>query len=193
MTADGDTLQRSLLAVLSAPTPAALEEFHAALLATGTPQVDRVWSVLDQFFHFLNELAAKTTAREYSHFASLLDIGAVGGVAVQNLISAAGKENWWQRLLAGGLSESLMVLAARQYVKAWEEETESLLAQARWNVYRELWHISATARPELAAAQRRQLIDNLLAPLRDDSASAAARALLIARLYQLLLVVYVQQ
>ena len=191
MSESSSTVENALLAVLQAPTPATLSHLHAALLLAEWSQDAPVWAVLDQFYRFLNEIAAKTSARDYSHFASLLDIGAVGGVALQNLLSGKGEGNLWQRVLAAGLSESMMVLAARQYVKAWEEETSVLISQAAWDLYRQLWLISTTLRPELTGEQRRQSIDALLAPLYDERSTAAAKALLTGRLYQLLLLLYV--
>ena len=89
------------------------------LLAAGVAEGDPVWPLLDAYYDFLTALAARATSREFSHFASLLDMGAVGGVALQNLLQAEAEGQWWGRLLAGGLSEGLMVLAARQYVRAW--------------------------------------------------------------------------
>jgi hypothetical protein len=144
--------------------------------------------ILDAFHHFLNELLASSTAREYSHFASILDIGAVGGVAIQNLLDRRESEGWWQRLLLGGLSESLMILAARQYVKAWENEMTADMEHAAWFIYRRYWQLSAEMQPELAPDERRRLVDELLAPIKDSEVNGTAKAVLIGRLFQILLI-----
>src|SRR5690606_7716693 len=109
------TTADDLLLYAAEPTPESLRRLQTALLAVGIAEEDPVWSLLDSYYAFLTTLAARATSREFSHFASLLDMGAVGGVALQNLLHAEAEGQWWNRLLVGGLSEGLMVLAARQY------------------------------------------------------------------------------
>lgn len=180
-------LLTSLSTILTAPTPDALWELQGDLLAEGFPSDAPIMTVLDAFHNFLNELVASATAREYSHFASILDIGAVGGVAVQNLLESRDSGDWWQRLLVGGLSESLMIMAARQYVKAWENEMASDLYQAAWFLYRHYWQLSADLQPDMDREERRRLVDELLAPIHDPKINGTAKAALLGRLFQLLL------
>lgn len=180
-------LLESLSTVLTNPTPEALWRLQGDLLSEGFPPDAPVMAILDSFHHFLNELVASATAREYSHFASLLDLGAVGGVAIQNLLESRDSEGWWQRLLVGGLSESLMILAARQYVKAWENEMASDFSQAAWFLYRYYWRLSADMQPGLDREMRRNLVDELLAPIQEPETSGTAKAALISRLFQILL------
>jgi hypothetical protein len=180
-------LLTSLSTVLTNPTPDVLWRLQGDLLSEGFPPDDPVMTILDAFHNFLNELVASATAREYSHFASMLDMGAVGGVAIQNLLESKKSGDWWQRLLVGGLSESLMIYAARQYVKAWENEMSSDLNQAAWFLYRQYWQLSAEMQPDLDPEKRRLLIDELLAPALNPEVSGTARAALLGRLFQLLL------
>jgi hypothetical protein len=187
------TQMESLTTVLTMPTPDAVWRLRGDLLQQHQKLPPDLAGLLTRFYHFLTELKVKATAREFSHFASLLDIGAVGGVAVQNLLDAqANKENLWQRLLAGGLSEGLMVLAARQYVKAWEGEMASVYQEAGWHLYQALWALSVQTQPQLDAAARRQMIETMLAPVHDTAVSGSIKAVLIARLYQILLVAHLQ-
>lgn len=180
--------------LLTAPSPAGLWQLRGDLLQAGLSADSALWPLIGQSYTFLNELTAKSTAREYSHFASLLDIGAVGGLAIQNLLEGS-QESMWQRLIVGGLSEGLMVLAARQYVRAWEGEMDATYRQAAWHLYEALWDLSNEMQsgqmglPGLPAGQRRQLIDTLLAPLNDEQVSGTVKAALIARLYQIVIVV----
>lgn len=183
----------SLVTLLAQPTPSGLWQLRGDLLQLGVPVEAAIWVTLDEFYHFLNELHSTASAREYSHFASLLDIGAVGGLAVQNLLAREGNGALWQRLLAGGLSESLMVLAARQYVKAWEGEMAAHYRTAAWNLYGALWEISVQLKPELTPATRRAHIDRLLALLHDEDSVGTVKAVLIARLYQLILLTRLRQ
>jgi hypothetical protein len=53
-----------------------------------------------------------------------------------------------------------------------------------WFLYEELWDLSATTRPDLAAEERRQRIDELLDPLLDPSMSDADRATLLVDVFR---------
>lgn len=180
-------LLESLSTVLTNPTPEALWRIQGDLLSEGVAPDAPVLAILDAFHNFLNELVASATAREYSHFASILDMGAVGGVAIQNLLESRDSEGWWQRLLVGGLSESLMIMAARQYVKAWDNEMGSDITQAAWFLYRQYWQLSVEMQPDLGSGMRRKLVDELLAPIHDPKTSGTAKAALLGRLFQILL------
>jgi hypothetical protein len=177
----------ALVLLAAMPTPASLRRLQAALLVAGVPAEEPIWPLLDDYYNFLATLAARVTSREFSHFASLLDIGAVGGVTLQNLLLGHDEGKMWQRLLAGGLSEGLMVLASRQYVRAWEGEMAAVYAMAAWRLFRELWQVSAAMRPELDATERRRLVDEMIAPLLAGELDGGRRAALAIRLYQLLL------
>ena len=185
------SINLSLAASLSSPTPAVLWQLRSDLLQGGLPPEARALAVLDNFFVFLNELSASMSAHEYSKLASLLDIGAVGGVAVQSLIeSDMTTADFWKRLLAGGFSESLMVLASRQYVKAFKAEIGSICQSAAWYLFGELWQLSAQYQPELEPSVRRQHIEKLLTPIRRQEVDDTAKAVLIGRLFQILLLVH---
>jgi hypothetical protein len=172
--------------------PDSLWQLQAGLLSARVDEDDPVWPLLDAYYDFLTTLAVRATSREFSHFASLLDMGAVGGVALQNILLAEDEGHWWTRLLAGGLSEGLMVMAARQYVRAWEGEMEAVFTAARWQLYRELWRISAALRPALPVVERSRLLEELVAPLADHNLEGAQRAALATRLFQLLLLARVR-
>ncbi|MCB8922033.1 MAG: hypothetical protein H6662_10645 [Ardenticatenaceae bacterium] len=180
----------TLTAVFSTPSCDTLCTLRADWLQAGYAPGAPLLGVLDQYFVFLNELSASMSAREYSHLATMFDIGAVGGVALQNLLETDDLANLWKRLLAGGISEGLMVLASRQYVKAAETEIVSVYRNAGWYVYRALWQLSAQLQPDADPAQRRQVLDRLLAPVHDDAVPGPAKAVLLGRLFQLLLLAH---
>jgi len=179
--------EASLIEVISEPAPSALWRLRNELIVGGFSEQDPVMVVLDQFYHFLNELVASSTAREYSHFASLLDIAAMGGVVLESLIGEKDSEDLWMRLMLGAVSEAMMVLAARQYVKAWEQEMEASYNSAVWYLSQEYWKLSSLLRPELDTKVRRALIEDLIEPIQADNVAGTVKAGVIVRLFQLLL------
>lgn len=181
----------SLAQMLTSPTPEALWTLRGDLLEAGIPAESPIWNVLDQAHRFLSTLKSKSTAREYSHFASLLDIGAIGLVVLDNLGEEGKNGGFLGKILTGALSEGLMVLAARQYVKVWEEEMSAVYQETAWNLYQLLWHLSEQTQGGLPAGERRTLIDHLLQPLTLEEISGTVKAILAGRLYQLLLLAHV--
>ncbi len=182
--------------LLTEPTPADLLALQTTLLAAETDptRADAARRALDvtrEFHGYLSELQAKSSAREYSELASMLDIGAVGGVALENLAEAG--EALLQRLLLGGLSETLMVLASRQYVKAWGREMHPIHMRAVWFLRSELWRLSVAGRPDMPAEERAALVDTLLAPALDAAATDQVRVALLGRLFQILLIIHLAE
>lgn len=188
------TLQDAIRPVLSLPTPEAMIALQGALLACGQEgeAVDYALGVAGHFYDYLSELQSKIAARDYSEMASRLDIGAVGAVALQNLLSAE-KDSFWQKLVLGGLSEGLMVAASRQYIKGWQVETGLVHSHAAWVLTEALWHASREMQPGLPAEQRWQAIQSLLAPAYDPGVPAPEKAILLGRIFQVLLITYLAQ
>ncbi len=173
--------------LLRAPSAEVVWRLRGDLRQLGAPSASPIWSLLEQFHRYLRQLEGSTTSREYSHRASLMDIGAVGGVMLDNLLEARSAEELGQRLLSAVLSEGLMVLATRQHVKAWEQDLETVYAETAWQLHDQIWEWSERLRPDLPAAQRRVMVEQLLAPLRSTQYSGTVRAVLISRLYQVLI------
>ncbi len=185
------SLERAIQSVVAQPAPESLIALQGALLARqekdGT--LSAALEVAGHFYRFLCELRSKVTARQYSEFASLLDIGAVGAVALENLTASEGPD-FWRRLLLGGLGETLMVAASRQYVKAWKVEASVVFECAAWCLQDILWRVSAEMQPDLSGERRWQAIQTLLAPAHDPELSGSAKALLLGRIFQALLLTY---
>jgi hypothetical protein len=179
--------------LLTEPTPADLLALQTRLLAaeadsTRADAARRALDVAREFHAYLSELEAKFSAREYSELASMFDIGAVGVVALENLTEAG--EALLERMLLGGLGEILMVLASRQYVKAWSREMRPIHMQAAWFLRGELWQLSVTGRPDMSTEERAALVDELLAPALDEDAADEVHVALLGRLFQVLLVIH---
>jgi len=184
-------LQEAIKPILNQPTPNALVKLQGALLAlveAGEAR-ERALEVTGHFYHYLSDLKSKLGSRSYSELASLLDIGAVGAVALENII-AGEPETFWKRLTIGGLAEGLMVAASRQYVKGWTVETGLVHSQAAWYLTEALWRASNEMQPDLPPQERWEAIQTLLAPARDPDAPEPEKALLLGRIFQVLLITY---
>jgi len=149
--------------------------------------IDQALDLTREFDQYLSELKSKLQARHYNELASRLDMGAVGALAIQNLLTE-GRESLKSYLL-GGLSEGMIILASRQYIKAWDREMRSAHHRAVWFLYGALWRISRQAQPGLAADKRQALIDDLMSPAMDEEAPPQVRATLLTRLFQIGLLV----
>ncbi len=182
--------------LLVEPSPSDLLALQTCLLvAEADPaRADAARQALEvsrEFHSYLSELEAKFGARQYSELASLLDIGAVGAVALENLTEAG--ESLKQRILLGGLSEVLMVLASRQYVRAWGREMKPIHMRAVWFLRAELWRLSVAGRPDIGAEERVVLVDGLLAPALESEATDEVCLALLGRLFQILLIIHLAQ
>jgi hypothetical protein len=144
--------------------------------------------VIEEFRRFLDHLATSSTSREYSELASKLDIGAVGGVVLEHALETEDAGELAQRLLAGLVSEGLMVLATRQHVKAWESEMGGVFRNAAWYLYGELWRWSERQKPDQSPGERRRLLDRLFAPVLSEDTPESQKAVTLGLLFQLLLV-----
>jgi hypothetical protein len=177
--------------ILSLPTPEALVTLQGALLASGQQgqATDRALEVAGRFYAYLSELQSKISSRNYSEMASRLDIGAVGAVALENILSSE-QESFWQGLALGAVAEGLMVAASRQYVKGWEVETRLVHSHAAWYLAEALWKASTEMQPDLEAERRWQAIQALLAPAHDPEVPAPDKAVLLGRIFQILLIAH---
>jgi hypothetical protein len=186
-----DSLQDALESILSKPTPGALVVLQGVLLTSDQQGevTQHALEIASHFHAYLSELQSKISARQYSELASRLDIGAVGAVALENIL-AAGQNDFWQRLILGGVAEGLMVAASRQYVKGWEAETGLVDNQAAWYLREALWHTSSEMQPDLPPSERWQAIQSLLAPAYDGDVPAPDKALLLGRIFQILLLTH---
>jgi hypothetical protein len=141
--------------------------------------------VAREFYIYLSELQSKMTARQYNELASRLDIGSVGVLALQDIILE--QENLWKNLLLGSIGEGLMILASRQYIKAWEQELRSVHRRAAWTLYGVLWQLSHQYQPEMNSNERQTLIETTLAPAMSEDIPFETKALLLLRLFQTVL------
>lgn len=189
-----ESFQDAIRQILAEPTPDALVALQGALLAFGQQDeaAERALGVAGHFYEYLSELQSKIAARDYSELASRLDIGAVGAVALDNILGAE-KDSFWRQLMLGTVAEGLMVAASRQYVKGWEVETGVTHSRAAWYLAEALWRASEEMQPDLPAEQRWQAVQSLLAPAHDAEVPAPDKAVLLGRVFQMLLITYLSR
>jgi len=180
----------ALRQALSSPTPEVLWTLRADLLERDTPADAPLIEIIGEFHGFLDGFATSTSARDLNHLASKLDIGAVGGVVMEQLFEQPDTKELAMRVLTGGISEGLMVLASRQYVRAQENELAALFRQTAWYLYQRIWGWTVSANPDLDSSERRQLIDRITEPLRDPDVSTTIKSVLAGRLFQVLLLAH---
>jgi hypothetical protein len=181
------SVREAMVKVLASPSAKDLWKLRAELLQAGIPANARPMAILGEFQRFLDHLATGTSSREYSELASKLDIGAVGGVVLEQMLESKQGEDLALRLFTGALSEGLMVLATRQHIRAWEGELAAVYREASWFLYGELWRWAESKKPELPAPARRELLDRLISPVLASGEDGVSKALLLGLLFQMLL------
>lgn len=171
------------------PTVEDLWGLRGPLLACSADHPDALWvgDLSREFYLYLSELRSKMTARQYNELASRLDMSAVGTLALQDILLE--QEELFKSLLLGGLGEGLMVMASRQYIKAWEQELQAVHRQAAWVLYGVLWELSRKHQPDMAPGERQRFIESSLAPALDSETSSEAKMLLLIRLFQVALLI----
>ena len=182
------SLRESLTAVLTDPTASGLWPLRADLLEAELPEGSRLWELIGQYQHFLDQLSSCMTSRHYSDLASKLDIGSVSGVIMERLLEPQGARELAVSLLTGALSEGLMVAATRQHVRAWEQGIVAYVKRTAWFLYDEVWRWSEEMKPDLPAAERRRQLDELFKPVHSRDVDCVCKAAFLGLLFQILLV-----
>jgi hypothetical protein len=169
------------------PTADDLWALRGAVLACEEAGHDTqlVHRVIREFYSYVSEVQSKISAQRYNELASRLDIASVGVLALQDIM--VERENLGLSLLLGSFGEGLMILASRQYVKAWEQELRSVHQRAAWVLYDVWWRLSLQYRPDIPGDDRRALIDATIAPARESDLTFEERMLLLLRLFQIAL------
>jgi len=181
-------LPNSLNTVIQQPSAAAVWELRGDLLGRGLPPDSKVFALLAELHRFLDRLATGAASRGHSERASMMEVGSLSGVVASDLAEAADAGEWARRLLSAAVTEGLAVLATRQHVRAWRGELASVFREAAWYLYDELWLWASRRKPDLEPAKRRQLLDQLLAPIRGDDLDGSRKAAVVCSLFLLLLV-----
>ena len=172
-----DDLRSSFQRILVDPTPDELWAFQKALLIVGGPEAERARVVARAFHACLRTLASKSASRTASRRGAVLGTAAVASISIQELRDR--EERGLQALVKLALPAMLEVGAAVASAEAWEIEARTIYDEFGWFLYEELWDVSAIARPDLDADERRRRIDEVIDPLLDPSLPDVDRATLL--------------
>jgi hypothetical protein len=178
-------VRHSFERILEEPTPDGLWALHKALLMLAGPDAARARAVVHAFHSCLRSLESKSASREASRWGAVLGTAAVGSVSLPELRDR--QERGLQELIEAALPAFLEVGAALQTAQAWEIEARLIYDEFAWFLDEELWDVAATARPDLDAGERRERIDEVLAPLLDPSLPDSDRAGLLVDVFRSLL------
>jgi len=181
-------IPESLLAVLREPTAATVWVLRGDLLGRGLAPDAKAFELLAELHRFLDRLATGAASRDHSERASMMEVGSLSGVVASDLAEAADAAEWARRLLSAAVTEGLAVLATRQHVSAWRGELASVYREAAWYLYDELWIWASRCKPDLDADERRLLLDQLMAPIRDGEVDPSQKTAIVCSLFLLLLV-----
>jgi hypothetical protein len=181
-------LPESISDLLRSPSASAVWQLRGELLADGLDPDHAAFRVLAEFHRYVDRLETGGASKGHSERASMMEIGSLSGVVGSDLAEAGDPAEWARRLLAATITEGLAVMATRQHVKAWRGELDSVHREAAWYLYDELWRWAARRKPELEPAERRRLLDQVLAPVRDEGLTTGHKKSILCSLFMLLLV-----
>ncbi len=174
--------------LLRSPSANSAWELRADLLSRGFEPTGKPFELLHEMYLYLDRLETGGASQDHSERASMMEVGSLSGVVGADLAEAADSGEWARRLLSATITEGLAVMATRQHVKAWRGELDSVHREAAWFLYGELWGWASRCKPELDPVERRGLLDQLLAPVRDDGIASARKRTILCSLFLLLLV-----
>jgi hypothetical protein len=170
--------------IMVEPAPADLWQLQKALLVIGGEPAERARAVARAFHACLRELESKSASRAASRWGAVLGTAAVGTVSIGEMDK---QEDALHRLLQSGVPAMLEIGSAVKSAQAWEVEAGLVYDGLAWFLYDELWEVSATVRPDLSAAERRDQIDLVLDPLLDASRSDDERATIVVNVFRAVL------
>ena len=140
------------------------------------------------------ELKGFTGQKERSQVASLLDLGSIGVLSIENILTA--DKVTLPRIVMSSLSETLTFLATRQIVAGSLEVLGGLYRQHAAAMYRELWILATDHRKSLTAKDVREIqagIDGFFASLEADGVAVEGQIVVLRQFYALLLVLRVAE
>lgn len=196
-----DSFQAALAAAISNMDDAALFALRSelstirAVVAGGKDKalaasVDRSLAAVARFHTFASEVKGFVLSRDFSKKASLFDIGSIGVLAVENVLTAERKSLF--RLLMSGLSEGLAFAASRQYIYGSTAVLDGLYRTNSAALYDDLWSLATEIRSPLDEKTARQVqegLDGFFKQLAEPGVPVDRRVVAIYQMYGILVLV----
>jgi len=158
----------------------------------GTPElraaVDGALALTGEAHNLALEFRSGMSDKGYAQFASLLDLGAIGTIALENLLVVERRR--LTALLLAGLSELLTYLASREYVKGASARLASIARAEGPHLQDELWSALRRYRPKATAAELREAqgaIDRFFSKALAEGLPPEAQALIVSGVLNVLL------
>ena len=166
-----------------------------AVVAGGTDMalassVERALASVGRFHTFAAEVNGFVVSRDFSTKASLFDIGSIGVLAVENVLTAERKSLF--RILMSGLSEGLAFVASRQYIYGSTAVLDALYRTNSAALYDDLWALAMEIRGPLDEKTAREVqlgLDGFFKQLAEPGVPVDRRVAAIYQMYGILVLV----
>lgn len=152
--------------------------------------VDRALDAVGGFHRFAAEVKGFVVSRDVSKTASLYEVGSVGILAVENVLTAERKNLF--RILMSGLSGGLAYAASRQYVHGSSAVLDGLYRTHSGQLYDELWSLATEFRgplDEKAVQEVQTGLDGFFTSLAGRGVTVDTRVTALYQLYAIVLLV----
>jgi hypothetical protein len=152
--------------------------------------VDRALAAVARFHTFASEVRGLVVSRDFSQKASLFDIGSIGILAVENVLTAERKSLF--RLLMSGLSGGLAFAASRQYIDGSTAVLDSMYRTNSAALYDDLWALATEIRGPLnekSAREVQQGLDGFFKQIADPGVPVDRRVAAVYQMYGILVLV----
>jgi hypothetical protein len=196
-----DSFQAALAAAISNMDDAALFALRSelstirAVVAGGKDKalagsVERALAAVTRFHAFASEVKGFVVSRDFSQKASLFDIGSIGILAVENVLTAERKSLF--RIMMSGLSGGLAFAASRQYIYGSTAILDGLYRTNSAALYDDLWALATEIRgplDERTAREVQQGLDAFFKQLSEPGVPVDQRVAAIYQMYGILVLV----
>jgi hypothetical protein len=149
--------------------------------------VDRSLAAVARFHTFASEVKGFVVSRDFSKKASLFDIGSIGILAVENVLTAERKSLF--RIMMSGLSGGLAFAASRQYIYGSTAVLDALYRTNSAALYDDLWALATEIRgplDEKTAREVQQGLDGFFKQLAGPGVPVDRRVVAIYQMYGIL-------
>jgi hypothetical protein len=143
-----------------------------------------------RFHAFASEVKGFVVSRDLSQKASLFDIGSIGILAVENVLTAERKSLF--RIMMSGLSGGLAFAASRQYIYGATAVLDGLYRTNSAALYDDLWALAVEFRgpmDEKAAREVQAGLDGFFQKIAAPGVPVDVRVAAVYQMYEVLVLV----